>query len=1104
MSPKTRNSLLLKLDMRILLPVLLILHGIIPAYPNATDSLKILVEQCNTDTCRFSILRNYYWAFADTDFERAKPMGEWAYGLIKNSKNIVALTDGIDIKGCILEKENKYDSAYVLFQKALALSKKINYNQRTGWSYYHIAYLNEKMGNIDSALYYYKTLADFDIKAGFSVDACNVLNITGSLYDQINQPDSALFCFNKALKLSRQIKSIDQEINTHFNLVWFYNKINNIKKELEHLDQIIELAENSNNEKAILNVYYYIGNLFLEQKNNLDVALDYYLRILDKSHSKFEYLEVGILNDIGKLYIAKGNDSMALDYTTKGLVISRKLKYKHQISEAYKNMGTIYMHQGEIQKAIDSYTYCYDLGCDKCPKIKFHSALIQIGDGYLKLGQKEKAIHYYREALKLANEFDSKTDQAISTLKIGNFYKPANTLLSEKYYLEAYQFAQLSNNIHVLKDVADTLNSFYRNKQNFRAAYAYQSIARTMEDSIANIEHQESMADWEMKFEFDKLNNENEAKAQLAALEIKRQKVFRNSAVLISLLLVLFGFVVFTSYSRKRKDNLLLLQQKKQIEEKNEEILTQVEEITAQKDEIERISNELHQADEMKLRFFSNISHEFRTPLTLILNPAKNLLENMPLNGMFKKQAEYIYTNAQKLYDLTNQIMDLQKLDAGQLKLNCEKDDIMEYCIGLISSFESLCEAKEIVIHIETNHKSVTTVFDRDKTGKIITNILSNALKFCFKKTVIDVQLHISDNHFKLTVRDKGIGIPANLIDNVFKRYFQTSVGSSATGTGIGLAYVKELVTFLRGNVTIESIEKEGTTVKVAIPLEMVRINDESNFRIQIPGTPKKPGIADFDLDQYSGDQNKKELILIVEDNNELREFISGLFRDNYRVILSKDGQEGIRAALKRIPDIIITDVMMPVKNGYELCAELKTDEHTSHIPIVMLTAKDNAQSSLEGYQTGADDYMLKPFDSQLLTLKVRNILNTRTAISRQFNADLNALPNAGSYSTIDQNFMKKCILIVEENIADPNFSVDILASKLAFSRSNLYRKIVMLTTLNPAELIRNIRMQHAARLLKTTALRVNEVAMEVGYDSAAKFSQAFKKHHGVLPSEIV
>jgi signal transduction histidine kinase/DNA-binding response OmpR family regulator len=1068
-----------------------------------TDSLINLLQQNSVDTVRFNILRSYFWTYAIDDLPSVKHIGQLAYNEIKYSKNLRALSDGFDIKGVMLENENKYDSAYLLFSRALTISKKINYHSRTGWSYYHLGLINEKQGKIDSAFYYYKTLADFDVKVGFSADACDILNVIGSLYEHIKQPDSAFLYYNKALILSQQIKNIDKEIGANFNIAWFYNSVKNTKKELEHLDKIIELAESSNNEKAILNVYYLIGDLFVEQKKNLDMAMIYYMKILNKSHLKFDYLEAGILNDIGKLYIAKGNDSLALDYTTKSLAISRKINYKHQISESYKNIGTIYMHQGELQKAIDNFTYCYNLGCDKCPKIKFHSALIDIADAYLKLNQKDSALLYYNESLKLANEFDYKPDQTLSKLKIGNFYRVSNNLLSEKYYKKAFQFAQLSNDIHVLKDVADTLSSYYRNKQNFRAAFEYQSIARTMEDSIAKIEHQESMADWEMKFEFDKLNKENEAKAQLSVVEIKRQKVFRNSAIMMSVLLVLFGFVAFTSYRRKRKDNILLYEQKKQIEEKNEEILAQVEEITAQKDEIERISNELHLADEMKLRFFANISHEFRTPLTLILNPAKNLLETMPLNGEYKKQVEYIYTNAQKLVDLTNQIMDLQKLDAGKLKLNPEKDDIIEYCIGVVSSFESLCDSKEVSINLETSHKSATALFDKDKTGKIINNLLSNAIKYCFEKTMINVQLFISNCEFNLTVSDKGIGIPADLINNVFKRYFQASVSNNPTGTGIGLAYVKELVSFLNGNVTIDSIENKGTTVKVAFPMEILNTVDDGKLTIKIAGNIKRPEVVDFDLSEYLENTNSKELILIVEDNDELREFISKLFRDNYKVLLAKDGQEGIQAAIKHTPDIIISDVMMPRKNGYELCSTLKNDEHTSHIPILMLTAKDNTQSSLEGYQTGADDYMLKPFDNEILTLKVKNILSTRAAVSRQFNSEQNILPNAGSYSDIDKEFMKKCIRIIEENIAETDFSVDILASKLAFSRSNLYRKIMMLTTLNPAELIRNIRMQYAARLLKTTPLRVNEIAMEVGYDSPTKFSQAFKKHHGVLPSQI-
>lgn len=1067
------------------------------------DSLKTLVSECNIDTCRFNILSNYFWTVATNNMDSVKFIGEWAYQEIKQSKSIRHLSDGLDIKGCLLEKEKKYDSAYILFQKSLVLAKSISYNPRISWSYYHLGLINENIGKNDSALFYYKTLVDFNLKAGYKGPAFDMLLTIAFFYYNLNLYDSSESYFLKALSLSKEMNDNDREIQIRLKLSGFYDQINQIKKELEQLNEVLLIANQSKNQKAISSVYYSIGDIFFYQKKNYDLALSYYQKAYSNIPADKEDMEAAVLNDITRVYIAMNKDSLALKYSLKTLSIAEKINFKHQISEAHKNLGTIYDHQGELEKAIYNYNYCYDLGCDKCSKINFHSALIKMGDAYLKLNKPREALETYKKSLKLAQDFKANNELAVSNLKIGNYYSSSNIYLAERYYNEAKAAALKGTDISNLKDIADTLSSLYLSSRDYRSAFENQCLARKMADSLNTIKQQESMANWETRFEFEKLAQENDSREKISQEEIKQQKIYRNSAWLISLLLLVLGYVIWNSYKRKKTDYRLLEDQKKQIEEQNQEILAQIEEISSQKEEIERISQELHHIDEMKLRYFSNISHEFRTPLTLIINPVKKLLESTSANGELKKQLEHVYLNARKLHDLTNQIMDLQKLDAGSLTLNPEKDDLISFCTGIVSSFESLCDKRKNNIKLTADQISVTAMFDKDKIGKIIVNLLSNALKFCYENTTIEVRFGIAESKlFSLTVTDEGIGIAENQIEQIFRRYYQASPEQQTEGTGIGLAYVKELVDFMKGDVHIESRVNKGTKVSIAIPLNQVEITDQEPVVIYIPESPEKRQVKEFNVTDYMNDNEKS--ILIVEDNNELRLFIADLFKADYNVYLASDGKQGIQAAIKYTPDIIISDVMMPVMNGFELCNSIKNDEHTSHIPVLLLTAKDAAENSMEGYQSGADDYILKPFDNELLKLKVRNILNTKAALSKQFNPEYNTLPNAGAYSDIDKNFMKKCILAIEKNISNTNFSVDMLAFELSFSRSNLYRKIISLTTFNPAELIRNIRMQHAAKLLKTTSLRVNEVAMDVGYDSAVKFSQAFRKHHGVLPSEMV
>jgi signal transduction histidine kinase/DNA-binding response OmpR family regulator len=1066
-----RNLYLLKFQV-----ILFLLTSALPVYSiskvNETDSLKLLVQHCSTDTCRFRVFSDYFWLYANYDIKRVKEIGILAFNEIKNSRNLRSLADGYDIKGVMLESEKKYDSAKFYFNKALKTSEQAAYNSRIGWSYYHLGTIYARQGNMDSARYLMNKLLSFYSNKSMLSEACNVYRQIGTLYAEQSEPDSAITNYYKMLALSHRIGDKQQEMAAYIAIMYFYNKTNNVKKLIETINEGLILAQEINHQKALINIYYLIGEVFLNQKKNYEIALIYYKKVLDICASKNREWEATILNDIGDLYLQQGNVNMALFYVQKGLSLARQLNFKHQISESYRNLGKIYLHQGNLTSAVNSFKTCYNTGCDKCSKIVFHNALIDIADSYMSLHDEGNAIDYYQKSLALAKEFNSDKELAISKFKIGNFYQHSKYALARKYYLAAIESAIKSNDLKTIKDISDTLSSFLSLSGDFKSAYKYQLLARSTEDSINMIAQQASLAELELKFLFEKINKENEIKAQESVSEIRRQKLMRNAFLSISLLLIIMGVIIYISYRRNKRDSVLL----------------------------GRMSAELHQADEMKLRFFANVSHEFRTPLTLIMNPARKLLEHFREDNEHKKQLEYIYSNAIKLNELTNQIMDLQKLDAGKLILKPEFANIVSYCVGIVSSFESICYKKKNIIRLVSNCRSAGAFFDKDKIGKIISNLLSNAFKFCFHETVIEVRILLTDQYFAFTVIDKGIGIPSDEINKAFNQYYQATSNLNGEGTGIGLAYVKELVEFMQGSIKAESVINQGTEITIGFPITGCQITDEAEMIIEIPQT-KTIYSRTFVLPEPP-DENKYT-ILLTEDNNELRNFIAELFKPEYNIIMSVDGKEGLESAFRYIPDLIISDIMMPNLNGFEMCGILKKDERTSHIPVLLLTAKDNQESSIEGYQTGADDYILKPFDNELLRLKVKNVLATRASIRNQFNSESNTLPNAGAYSEIDRNFMKKCIHVINQNKSNPEFSVEKLARELAFSRSNLYRKVQSLTNFNPAELIRNIRLQHACYLLKNTNLRVYEVATEAGYDNTNKFSQAFKKQFGLLPSEV-
>ena len=1070
------------------------------------DSLGNEVHKYTTDTTRFYILSNYFWKYANTDLEPVKSIGEWAYNEIKNSQNLKALSDGCDIKGFIFRDEENYDSSYYFFEKALESSKRIGYKVRIAWSYYHLGELDYLNGNFNIALNNMKYAVKYFNELDHYYDAGTSMYYISDMYDLMGISDSAIYYNNKRLTLFTSHSDAAGEIVSNLAISIFYKNHNDIRKSLDYLKEALGKAESMNNSKTLSKVYFSIGDFFAEQKKNYSSANDYYTRVLEfavKYHIKI--LEAQLLSQIGNNYLQEGKDSLAIEFDLRSLALAKEVKHRHTIANAYHSLGLVYKKRGDYNSALNCFNTCDSIGCNKCPAIVFHQTLIEAGDTYFALNDQVQSLSWYRKSLDLAEKFHSLRDISLSTFRIANCYqklKYYNT--AGRYYLQSFQVAQQTGDLLLIKNIADTMSTCFALRNNFSSAYKYKQLSTELGDSLNEINRQADMTELEMKFEFERIKKDNEAHQIVSMGEIKRQKNLKNYLTVISVLLVGFGLVIFTGYNRKKKDNKLLKVQKNQIEEKNQEISTQVKEITSQKDEIERISNELHESDEMKLRFFSNISHEFRTPLTLILNPAEYLLNSISGNDETKKQLECIYQNAQKLNDLTNQIMDLQKLDAGKLQLNPEKADIVEYCLGIASSFESLCLKKNLIISFSSNFKSVITFFDKDKIGKILINIISNALKFSYENSVIGIMMEINENHIHLTITDSGIGIPSGEIDNVFKRYYQVPSDNHLAGTGIGLAYVKELVGFMNGKVSIESIVNSGTKVTISIPANVYERNDISELRIEIPNTGRQANRNGFDVSEFVKEDKNENTVLLVEDNNELRAFIADLLKTEFNVRVAKDGQEGLNAAFNYIPDIIISDVMMPGIDGFELCSILKKDERTSHIPVILLTARDSAQSNLEGYRSGADDYIIKPFDNEQLKLKVKNIITTREAARNQFDFKSILSSEGLNIGITDKEFMRKCLATIEKYIDNSRFSVDMLAGEMGFSNRNFYRKIKALTNQTPAELIRMYRLNYARQLLQNSKLKVFEIALAVGYEDTNKFRQAFKKQFGVSPSECI
>jgi signal transduction histidine kinase/DNA-binding response OmpR family regulator/streptogramin lyase len=524
-------------------------------------------------------------------------------------------------------------------------------------------------------------------------------------------------------------------------------------------------------------------------------------------------------------------------------------------------------------------------------------------------------------------------------------------------------------------------------------------------------------------------------------------------------------------------------------------------------------SQKLQEIDEIKTRFYTNVSHEFRTPLTLILGPLETALSLSAFKGEneIKSNLELVNRNAQRLLALINQLMDFSKLESGNMKLDLEEADLIPFLRTCTLSFSSLAVSKGIELAFVTTAEQLITLFDKDKLEKILNNLLSNALKFTRQGGSVSVFVDSTENELLLQVTDDGIGIPEDQVGEIFNRFYQVNNSSKTfDGTGIGLALLKELVSFHNGTINVKSNAGSGTVFTLRFPIQIKELKKTANsekltFREGVILAREKE--AEWTESHFlNGDveeEENKSIILVVEDNPEIRAYVVSAFGKEFIILEAENGEKGLAVAEKNIPDLIITDIMMPVMDGQELCRLLKTNEKTSHIPVILLTAKASQESKLEGFETGADDYITKPFYLKELQVRVKNLIEQREKLRKRFTREVKLQPKEIAITSADENFLNRCISVIEQHMSDPDFSVDAFGKEVGMSRSQLHRKLKALTDQSTSEFIRNIRLKRAAELIKNKFGNTAEVSYEVGFNSVSYFIKCFKEVYGKTPTEI-
>ena len=525
----------------------------------------------------------------------------------------------------------------------------------------------------------------------------------------------------------------------------------------------------------------------------------------------------------------------------------------------------------------------------------------------------------------------------------------------------------------------------------------------------------------------------------------------------------------------------------------------------------------LHEFDTLKLRLFTNISHEIRTPLTLILGPLEKLMANKIPSDEIPDHLGLMHRNAKQLNILINQLLDFRKIETGNLKLQLSQGDMVIFISNIVRSFEDYAKEKEITLKFQSLKKGLIALFDPDKIEMIMNNLLSNALKFTGKGGIVSVHLSLvfdpvgeeslkntSEKQFiEISIKDTGKGIAQENIEKIFTRFFQVSSEDGGHGTGIGLALVKELVKLHNGNISVISRPGKGSKFTVHLPYE----TEASSEAVEFKDESELPGKTHAITVQEKGeipDNITSQIMLIVEDNQDVRYFIRNHFESVFTIFEARNGQEGWDLALNTIPDVIISDILMPDVDGYEFCTRIKNDERTSHIPLLLLTALRSREHEIKGLASGADDFISKPFDIEVLQTKIENMLSVRKSLRDKYTREVILQPSKITISSPDEHFLQKAINVIEKHISDPDLDIEGFASRVGVSRMQLYRKFNALTNMTVKEFIRSIRLKRAAQLLMEKKLTVTEIAYAVGFRDLSHFRKCFRQEYGMSASEYI
>ncbi len=881
--------------------------------------------------------------------------------------------------------------------------------------------------------------------------------------------DSSVVISNLALSLAKEINFYKGQATAYSILGGSYWEKGNFDKAREYLEQCIALEDKVVDRIQTGNAYNVLGAIHT-QTIEYTKAMEYYTeaaKIFKEAGATRRYIL--ILGNIGFVHRSMDNLDSAERYFLEADSLAKEINDQAARAFSSYNLSIVYRKRGELDKAIDANSKAIAIYKQLGNRKRVAFGQYTMGKIYSKKEDFQKALNYYQQALEISIAVDDSVNIGHTHQEIaGCFHRLGKNQQAKEHLLKAKAVAEGISLDVLSMEVHQSLSQILADEGNSDGAYTNLLAYTALKDSIYTKEKRELASDIEAKYQNEQKTQEIallESDKKLQALQLNKRVNERNGIIAFSIIVLLLAGLLYNQYRVKQKAN-----------------------------------RKLQELDKLKSSFFANISHEFRTPLTLIQGPIEQL-EQHPEEQLSQDTVKMIRRNSNRVLKLVNQLLDLSQIDEGSLKLEPTEGDMFKCLRAACSAFNSHAAQRKIDYRVRIPQTALWASFDRDKLEKIAYNLLGNAFKFSEDGATISITATHGTLGLEIIVSDTGKGISQEKLPFVFDRFYQVDGSSTREneGSGIGLALSRDLVELMDGTITVSSILGKGTTFKVHLPVEEIKSGEEpiheenSEYQNQLPEPVPLETVAD---------EREAPTVLLVEDNTDMRHFIKEQLIKDFKIKEATDGQKGLEIAKAHAPELIITDLMMPKMDGVELCKRLKTNLHTSHIPVIMLTAKAGQANKIKGLETGADDYLTKPFDAKELQVRTRNLITQRKKLRERYSGKENPIdPKEITVTSIDHRFLEQVLEMLEEHYSDGKFGVPEMQQSLAMSKSQLHRKIKALTNESPGELLRNFRLKRAAQLLAQKADTVTQIAYKVGFNDLSYFTKCFKERYGVVPS---